>query len=93
MCMLCSVYICNILQMSLGHPVMSLNHPIFLAWQQVSVGDSIELVFQLQRYTIVQFGSVFVISTMPYILYIIYLQTLRPSHMKYPLSVHLLQQL
>ena len=44
-CMLCSVYICNVVQMSLGPPVtlvwMSLNHPVFLAWQQVSVGDSI----------------------------------------------------
>ena len=43
MCMLCSVNIHNIVQMSLGHPVtlalMSLNHPVFLAWQQVSGGN------------------------------------------------------
>ena len=43
--MLCSVYICNIVQMNLGPPVtlvlMSLNHPVLLAWRQVSVEDSI----------------------------------------------------
>ena len=46
MCTVCSIYIHNIVQMNLGHPVtlalMSLNHPVFLAWQQVSVGDNIE---------------------------------------------------
>ena len=42
-CTLCSVYIHNIVQMSLGHPVtLSLNHPVLVAWQQVSVGGSIE---------------------------------------------------
>ena len=36
----------NIVQMNLGPPValvrMSLNHPVLVAWQQVSVGDSIK---------------------------------------------------
>ena len=34
------------MQMNLGHPVnlvwTSLNHQVLLAWQQVSVGDSVE---------------------------------------------------
>ena len=39
----CFVYVDNIVQMSLGHPVtlVWISHPVLLAWWQVNVGDSI----------------------------------------------------